>query len=347
MLGPSIATKGGISSVLAFYQEQLIDKCDVRFIATYSGESRVLDFLLFGISVLRVLCIASFNKYSAFHIHAATGGSFLRKSILEWIVTRFHRTCILHIHGADYEVFIDSAAPGLKKRIMWFLDHADAIVVLSQSWRNIFNRYADDAKIHVIGNPARTIIDSIKTADPSLPLRLVFTGLIGNRKGAYDIVKALSELKGRDWILDIYGNGEVSQMKQYIAELGLMKQVTVYDWVKHSELIKRYPEYQVQLLPSRAEGQPMSLLEGMGSGLALVASSVGGIPELLVDGCNGISVTPGNIAEIKTAIIHCIENRGDVERMRLNSLQRAKDMFSGEVITRKLFMLYRSLKLEL
>ena len=347
MLGPSIATKGGISSVLAFYQKQLTPQCDVRFIATYSGEHRVLDFLFFGISVVRVLCIAACNKFSVFHIHAATGGSFLRKSILEWIVTRFHRTCIVHIHGADYDEFIKTAKPGLKKCILWFLDQADAIIVLSQSWRDIFSQYAEDSKIHVIGNPARTIIESITPADPSLPLRMIFTGLIGARKGAYDVVKALSELKDRDWKLDIFGNGEVSQIRENIAALGMTEQVTVYDWVNHSELITRYPAYQVQLLPSRSEGQPMSLLEGMGSGLALIASRVGGIPELLVDGFNGIMVSPGNIEEIKMAIAHCIDHREDVERMRLNSLQRAKDMFSGEVITAKLFTVYRSLNVEI
>lgn len=346
MVGPSLATKGGISSVLAYYKANLSERFPYRFIASYSGESRLLDFVLFGLSFLRVLFLAVINPSAVFHIHASTGGSFLRKAILLRVITMAGRTCILHIHGADYDSFIDHASARLLKYILRFLRGADAIIVLSRSWQEYFSKYVEPDKLFVVNNPAPIILERLKAGSTSEPLHMVFTGLIGHRKGAFDIIEALAGIPGEGWTLDMFGNGEVKQLRQRIQEMHLNDRIHVFEWMRHEDLMARYVDYQVQLLPSWAEGQPMSLLEGLGSGLALIASRVGGIPELLDDGENGIFVSPGNTAEIQEAIERCLAHRDMVETMRNNSLRKAKDLFSREAVTTQMLRVYRHARVD-
>ncbi len=341
MVGPSLNTKGGISSVLAFYRANLADRFPLRFIASYSGNGRLFDVALFGLSVLRILFLAVSRPAAVFHIHASTGGSFLRKSILLRIAARAGRTCILHIHGADYDTFIDQASPRLRRAILRFLRDAGAIIVLSRGWQAYFSRWVDSGKLFVVSNPAPVILGGLKARAAGEPLRMVFTGLIGDRKGAFDVVEALAGIGEGDWTLDMFGNGEVKRLRQQIREAGLEGRIRVFEWVRHEVLMARYADYQVQLLPSRAEGQPMSLLEGMGCGLALIASRVGGIPELLEEGENGLFVTPGNVAELREAIRRCLDDRERVEAMRRNSLQKARELFSREAVAGQLRTVYR------
>ena len=117
------------------------------------------------------------------------------------------------------------------------------------------------------------------------------------------------------------GNGETQRLRARVNELGLQDVVEIREWVEPAERDRLLAAAHAFVLPSHAEGLPMSMLEAMAWGLAPICTPVGSIPEHVVDGANGLLVTPGDVAQLAAAIERLVSN--DAERMQMGRLARA------------------------
>jgi len=107
--------------------------------------------------------------------------------------------------------------------------------------------------------------------------------------------------------LTIVGDGSLlPDLKQQVIEAGLLELV----WLPgaRSDIAQIMAGFAVFTLPSLAEGTPVALLEAMACGLPVVASQVGGIPEVITDGVNGTLVAAGDEAALAAAIMHYVSN---------------------------------------
>jgi glycosyltransferase involved in cell wall biosynthesis len=95
----------------------------------------------------------------------------------------------------------------------------------------------------------------------------------------------------------------------------------VLSWVDSKERERLLAESDVFVLPSHAEGVPMSLLEAMAAGLPCITTPVGGIPDVFTHGAEGLLVSPGNPAQLATAMTQLIND----EPGRLNAGRRAHE----------------------
>lgn len=96
------------------------------------------------------------------------------------------------------------------------------------------------------------------------------------------------------------------------------------------------------VLPSDAEGLPVSLLEGMACGLACVATRVGGVPEALSDADSGLLIPPGDAAQLEAAIRRLLENPGLRVEMGRKARQRILDRYTLEGMALQTRALYES-----
>jgi glycosyltransferase involved in cell wall biosynthesis len=91
-------------------------------------------------------------------------------------------------------------------------------------------------------------------------------------------------------------------------------------------LLDEYDAADALCLPSRTEGLPMVLLEAMGRGLPVLATSVGGVPDIVVDGETGLLVHPGDRQALEDAIVRVAADRqwlramGDPARRRISTI---------------------------
>lgn len=135
--------------------------------------------------------------------------------------------------------------------------------------------------------------------------------------------------------------GEGSQREAYresARSLGIQDRVVFLGRVR--EMQPFYDGLDVYACPSFSEGLPMSILEAMARGLPVVATQVGGIPEIMADGVNGILVPPGNpdaMAEALIALASDPERRGALGRA---AQARIREHFLADRVIEKLHHYY-------
>ena len=105
--------------------------------------------------------------------------------------------------------------------------------------------------------------------------------------------------------------------------LGLEDKVEFLGWVAGEEKSEAFLNADVLALPSYSEGMPNAILEGMASGLAIIATPVGGIPALLPSKDQGLFVDVANAEDIASAMKTLIEDRSLIVTMGKCNEQRA------------------------
>lgn len=144
------------------------------------------------------------------------------------------------------------------------------------------------------------------------PRRLLFVGLLVPVKGVPYLLQALAILHRRrdDWHLDIVGDGpERANYEQLVAQLGLADSVTFHGLKSKREVAEFMRQADLFVLASVWDSLPSVLLEAMASGLPIVATAVGGIPEI-VDEDSGIlakAIDPNDLCQRMEAALRNLE----------------------------------------
>lgn len=289
------ASRGGMRTVIESYERDgFLEAHDVRLIHSY----REGTFLGRQLTLLRALAIyvwlLATKRVDLVHCHAAMWGSFWRKGIFASLARLNGIPVVLHLHGSEFKLFW-SRQPRLARRlIQQHLERATRVVVLSESWRCFIQSIAPAARISVVPNYVR--IPPPVDATGREQGTILSLGLIGPRKGTFDLIRAFAAVRlahpGARLILG--GNGQIEEARSLAAELGVGEHVVFPGWVDGRAKAALLRSCAIYVLPSYNEGLPMSVLEAMAAGLAVITTHVGGLPELITDGVDGRLLAPGD-----------------------------------------------------
>lgn len=314
---------GGMAAVLASYNEYFDD---MQFIPTWRNGNILVKLWYAFYSYVIFLWYMLFDKsIKIVHIQGAAFASFERNMFFVRVGKKFGKKVIMHMHCADFESYYNPSSH--KQRIVDTINACDLYLVLSDSWKTYFESIGVQSDIIKILN--NTITPPIvKEVNRSLEtFNLLYLGVIGQRKGIYDILKALKdnqekfETKVR---LRVGGNQEEDKLMAYINDNGLQNMVTFEGFVSGDKKIECLNWADVYILPSFNEGLPIGILEAMAYGHPIISTPVGGIPEVLKDGVNGVMVEPGNVGQIANAISTFVEHKELVKEYGKNSLVLVK-----------------------
>jgi glycosyltransferase involved in cell wall biosynthesis len=126
-------------------------------------------------------------------------------------------------------------------------------------------------------------------------------------KGISYLIKAMAYVE--EGTLLIIGDGpERKKTQSLLHSLGLQDRVTLLGWVDRRSMWRYLQQSTVFVLPSLSEGSPRVIPEAMMCGLPIVATRVGGIPEMMTDGLNGILVPPRNEKVLAEAIRRVLQD---------------------------------------
>ncbi len=264
------------------------------------------------------------------HVHVSSYGSTFRKYFISKKLVENNIPFILHNHGGRYARFYSRLPEMLKRRIIQMFRWAKGAIVLSQQSHQFHRQIVGDPgyPIWIVPNPIeRPSVLSLPPPPP--PLRLLFLGRLDSNKGADRALQALALLPAdvRSQVrLYMAGDGAVEAMQDLARQLGISEQVEIRSWIEGDEKERWLRESHVFTLPSRAEGLPMAMLEAMAYGKAVIASSVGGIPEWLTEGQEGFLVSPDDIPALSEAIQRLVEAPELCRQMGLRAHQRVEPL---------------------
>ena len=161
------------------------------------------------------------------------------------------------------------------------------------------------------------------------PLWVGAIGELHKNKGHAYAIEAIRELvdEKTDILLVVLGEGEErARLEKMIAEYNLSDHVFLIPCPNNAA--RFLPAFDLFLFPSAKEGLPYAVLEAGAAGLPVIASSVGGIPEIITDMHSGILVRPKDAGEIVRAIDYLFEHKGAPEKFATKLQQKIKKEFS-------------------
>lgn len=333
-----IPPKGGIAQVMYNYKEFIFE--DFKFICNSGDGCKIYKIYKFIAGLFQLIYyLFSDRKIKIVHIHTASYNSFYRSSYYIKVAKFFNKKVILHIHGGGFKEFHKTNP----KKISSILNLCDRIITLSKSWKTFFERITNNIQIDIVENLVSP--PNLEKCKINNKVHLLFLGLICNDKGIFDLIEVIHQnenfLKNK-MILHIGGNGDIKKLETLINKYQLNDWVIYEGWVSGDNKNKLLQKSDIFILPSYIEGLPMSIIEAMTYGKPIISTNVGGIPELIENGINGILFNPGDKLMMKHAITELIDNANKRINMGKESLKKSLPYLPDQVES-KLNNIYLSL----
>lgn len=310
MLGTSPEAHGGIATVAGNYEDcGVLEKWKVRYVVTHMQGSRFAKAYAAGAAMLQLLYMLVTGRTGLLHVHMSSRASTWRKSLFLLMGMMFRVPYLLHLHSPDFvDFFEQECGERRKKFIRFLLSRALYVIALSPGWAKDIKKISPAARTVILFNsvplPAAVLrekeIDE-SSSDPGDPPLILFLGHVGKRKGTFDLIRAAA-LLSENFRLIIGGDGELQQAQMLSEELGVSDKILFAGWLGKEEKDHLLARTAIFVLPSYHEGVPMAILEAMSWGIPIVTTPVGGIPEVVTEGQEGLLVNPGDIPGLAHAL---------------------------------------------
>lgn len=283
------------------------------------------------------------KKYSVGHLHAhfACLGATAAMVISRFLKVPFSLT----VHAHDIFVQDDFLYEKLRR--------AEFIIAISRYNRDyLLRRYPDisPSKFKVIHCGVDIDIFSPSVRTPRRDVAILSGGRFVEKKGFIYLIKACKVLKdkGIDFKCTIFGDGPLrKRLYKEVRELGLKEQIDFTGSINRADLIRLLGKSDIFVLPSVVtddgdrDGIPVTLMEAMSCGKAVISTNISGIPELVTSGENGILVPQRDITALATAIETLIRNVEKRYNLGIRARNRIRESFNIRKNTSVIAELFR------
>lgn len=213
---------------------------------------------------------------------------------------------------------------------------------------------ADRLVVHPVGIDVARFRPLSRRRRVGGPLRLLTVARLVEEKGIAYGIRAVAELRRRrptlEMVYDIVGDGPLaSDLRALAARLGVESHVRFLGWADQAELPEIYASGDLFLLPSirtpsgAQEGAGMVLLEAQAAGLPIIATRVGGIPEVVLEGVSAVLVPERDAVAIADAVEDLVARRGEWEIMGRAGRQYVARNFDIRSLNANLIQMYEGL----
>lgn len=350
MLGPLPPPfSGGIASFVHGIRTcSALAELEIRYLNTTVPEQARKPFFrraLFSLRLLAKLCAClAKNRPQLAHIHSSAFFSFYEKSVMLIICRLFGARTILHLHSGHFQRFYSSSR--IKFLLRFALNRAHTLIAVSPYWKTYLEKLCRKpvACVPNFASPEFFLPERPGAADGDI----LFVGKLTREKGIFDLLEAVSVLRRQGFSnrLVLVGaapeHEELERIKNSIAHPGL-KPVDLVLEAEPGKVRQLVEKAALFAIPSYVEGLPIAMLEAMAARLPVVASSTGGIPDVIKDGENGCLVAPGNSAALAEKISLLLENDTLRQTMGEAAYRTAAEFYRADRAAEQLAGLYKSI----
>lgn len=301
---------GGMGSIMQYLADMGTDPSGqfaLERLESRGGGSIALSPVHLAVAVCRIFAGAARGRLAVVHLNLAERGSVYRKGVLLYAARLAGVKVLLHLHAAQIIAFHKSLPGPGRALLRGMFRSADHVVVLGDLWR----RWVIDTfgvaphAISVVNNgvPATPLPRVARPAGS--PFRLLFLGNLLERKGIADLLHALATPAARaaDLTLTVAGGGAVDTYRAMAKELGIESRVRFTGWLDQVAARRCVTEADALVLPAYDEGLPLVILEAMATGVPVVCTPVGAIPEVFTDRETALFVQPGDRQGLADALV--------------------------------------------
>jgi glycosyltransferase involved in cell wall biosynthesis len=341
MLGAAPETRGSIASVVDTYRRSgLFDRWAIDYIPTHGDGTPIERVAVWRKAVRAYAAQVAQHRRLVAHVHTSpqrlwTDSVFILSAMLA------RAPLILHLHGSGFSGLFGSAGTPGRTLLPMVLERAAAVVVNSEPLKTWVAKVTRNANVLQIPDPV-----SISATQPNtVPNLVLFLGRLEQASGIFDLVEAVAALRAHipDVRLVCAGDGDKGAVASHAARHGIADAVKFTGWVGPSGKRALLESAAVFALPSYEEGASISLLEAMAAGVPSVASRVGGVTDVLVDGVSGFLAAPGDKTTLARVLRNLLLDRGLAERVGAAGRESVRRKFSPDRTLPALENLYRQL----
>ncbi len=289
------------------------------------------------------------NPIEVLVVHASSPGlaavAFQRTARVPWVFVMY--ACIFDKLGPTANPY--------SRPLTWFYRYtnrfssqrATRVVAVSDDMRR-WAEYCGAPPSRVVVIPNAVPADFEAADDVVAPVAstpyILYVGRLSPEKGVDVLLQAFAYVAGehKQVHLHLIGGGDLQGLTEKARAWGINDRVTFHGHLPHSALPGWYRRAILTVIPSRADAQPVTVLEAMASGCPVVATRVGGIPEMVQEEESGLLVRPDSPLELAAAIVRVLEDRSLREHLKLGG-QRTAHRFSFEYLFEKTLTLYHEL----
>ncbi len=327
-------------------KDQLVqwsEKVEVCYCRLTRTPAKVLAYLFTGSALLK----KQIRDFRPDVLHYQIGGNFL-------FINAFNGKKIpslLTIHGLAFQEA--KVTSSLKRKLTHY---QNGMVTQWLRPRHIIHISQYSKALAGDGNNSHPVIyNAVSAAYFAVPdrvqtnNRLLFVGVIDERKNLLFLLKVLAEEKkrGRKFFLTVVGgpgqDKSYDAMVKEFAETELEGQVVFAGWRGQQEIPGLLQEADIMVLPSHQETLPMSVAEAMAAGKVVLASAVGGLPEMIRSGETGFLFPPDDAAACRQVLELLFNNDAELRRVAANARSSAAARFENHRIAAQTISCYKQI----
>lgn len=299
-------TLGGISAVInELLASSLATEFGFRHIASQIDEyRRVGKFWLALTSLLRFAGALVWWRPHLVYVHVGSNASLYRKAVFITLARCYGQKVLTHFHAGDFDHYYHQQSRVGQWLIRSGLRQSHKIIAVSKASARRLRELLPTTQISLIPNGIDTAAFATPVRNSDSFVRVLFVGAMGRLKGERDLLEAMQSVVAHhsQVRLLMLGHGaetvtnlcQQNNLSPFIEQLGP---------VAHEDRHAFFKAADVFVLPSYGEGMPMAVLEAMAAGLPVIATRVGGIPELITDGVEGFLIEAGD----QRALAKCLK----------------------------------------
>ncbi len=349
MSGPLPPAIGGMASVIdALNQSELARRTDLTLFNTskQTSDNRSLWEGIRARLTLMAAWRALLRQHHAdiAHIHTCSGFTFFLDGLLAAIARYQGCRVVLHVHGGLFDQFLDGLNPVLRIAARHIARRTDLVLALSDDWRHRLGQRLPGSRIAVLPNGVAAISAQPQHTPGQAPT-FVFLGQLSRLKGVHVLLDALEQAQA-NWRVQLAGSesepGFTDWLRAEIDHRQLADRMTLVGPLVGEAKNRVLTQADAFVLPSLAEGLPMSLLEAMAARLPVVVTTVGAIPEVIQDGVHGLLVAPGDATALAQAMDHLARSPEQRESMGLASHALYEARYSADAMAQALLGIYKN-----
>lgn len=336
---------GGVHQYVDALAERLDDHVDVSTydMATPAAGDGPRWFLRGLLAGLWAACTFPVRRRpDVVHVHASHRFSFYRAALYVLVAAvLWRRPVVLHVHGSSFDEFVASSPPPVAALQAAVFGASDRIVVLSPYWRDVLHREAGVPTEKLVVAPNAVAPERFEPTYDADPPELVFVSNLVERKGVPELVEAIDVLADEvAFEVTIAGDGPLAPAVRDLADRH--ENVSAPGYVDEATKRRLLSAGSVFVLPTRAEGLPIAMLEGMAGGNAVVSTTVGSIPEVIGDE-GGVLVEPGDVDALVAALESLLDDSARVRRMGRHNRRLVEERYAWRRVLDRILAVYGEL----